>query len=155
MQVPPTDDPAAEPGPADALQEQRQLTRTDRTTVADAPEATWSRLADLPGTLGADTGLRLEGWPASGVADTATFRVVQGDDLVAYEVQPKQGATALALRSTGPQWTADHAVDVQGLPDGTSEVTWQLTLSSNLPVTDAVVAQASALSNATLRALRA
>lgn len=152
MQVLPTEAPA--PAPAASPRAQRQVTRTDRTTVTSAPEATLSRLADLPGTIGPDTGLRLEGWPTNGVADTATFRVAQDGGLIAYEIQPRHDATGLALRATGPQWTADHAVDVQGLPDGTSEVTWQLTLSSNVAVTEDVVAQASALSAATLRALR-
>ena len=149
------DSPDADlPVVADAAAQQREVTRVDRRTVKGAPEATLARLADLPGTIGAERGLAIEGWPDGGLSDVATFRVGRpGDGDVAYEIRPLDEATGLSLRATGPEWTADHHVDVHPLPDGSSEVTWQVRLTSHVPVTDDFVAQASALSTATLRAL--
>lgn len=152
---PPTVNPfdGAEPG-LGGQGPQREVTRTDRTTVGSTPEATLARLVDLPRTIGPGRGLAFDGWPDGGLSDIATFRLGGPDDGdVAYEIRPLEEATGLALRATGPQWTADHQVDVSALPDGTSEVTWQLTLSSNLPLTEDSVTQAAALSTATLRAL--
>ena len=143
----------AEPG-VGALDHQRELTRTDRATVGSTPEATLARLVDLPRTIGPGRGLDFDGWPDGGLSDLATFRVGgPGTADVAYEMRSLEEATGLALRATGPQWTADHHVDVHALPDGSSEVTWQLTLSSNVPLTDVSVTQAAALSTATLQAL--
>ena len=157
MQITPTNltDSADDAGPGGHVPgQQREVTRTDHATVGSSPEATLARLVDLPATLGPDRGLAIEGWPDGGLSDVATFRVGRpGDGAVAYEVRPLDQATGLALRATGPQWTADHQVDVHPLPDGSSEVTWQVRLSSHVPVTDDFVAQASALSSATLQAL--
>lgn len=157
MQIPPTNqtdsvDAVVPEGPG--FGQQREVTRTDHVTVGTSPEATLARLVDLPGTLGPDRGLAIDGWPEGGLSDLATFRVGRpGDGDVAYEIRPRHEATGLTLRATGAQWTADHQVDVHPLPDGSSEVTWQVKLSSHVPVTDAFVAQASALSTATLQAL--